>query len=171
MENIVYYKDNTHYFVMTAKKQSLLDKGVIIHVSGHFNLGCTCTERYRTHVAVSFSKLCVCVFLVCMGLEHWDLRHLWPHFITVPSGTNHSLQLCVCVCVNLTPGFSHVCGTICSQRGLEGDVPLLTETLSGRPLKSISCAFPYTHDDRQLGVANMMHTLLYHITKRHFWNR
>ncbi|XP_017333749.1 F-actin-monooxygenase MICAL2 isoform X16 [Ictalurus punctatus] len=30
LENIVYYKDNTHYFVMTAKKQSLLDKGVII---------------------------------------------------------------------------------------------------------------------------------------------
>ncbi|XP_016103000.1 protein-methionine sulfoxide oxidase MICAL2-like, partial [Sinocyclocheilus grahami] len=31
LENIVYYKDNTHYFVMTAKKQSLLDKHVIIH--------------------------------------------------------------------------------------------------------------------------------------------
>ncbi|XP_034541235.1 protein-methionine sulfoxide oxidase mical2b isoform X2 [Notolabrus celidotus] len=31
LENIVYYKDNTHYFVMTAKKQSLLDKGVIIN--------------------------------------------------------------------------------------------------------------------------------------------
>lgn len=33
LENIVYYRDNTHYFVMTAKKQSLLDKGVIINVS------------------------------------------------------------------------------------------------------------------------------------------
>lgn len=32
LENIVYYKDSTHYFVMTAKKQSLLDKGVIINV-------------------------------------------------------------------------------------------------------------------------------------------
>ncbi|XP_073645387.1 F-actin-monooxygenase MICAL3 isoform X26 [Tursiops truncatus] len=31
LENIVYYKDDTHYFVMTAKKQSLLDKGVILH--------------------------------------------------------------------------------------------------------------------------------------------
>ncbi|NWS31359.1 MICA3 monooxygenase, partial [Polioptila caerulea] len=31
LENIVYYKDDTHYFVMTAKKQSLLDKGVIRH--------------------------------------------------------------------------------------------------------------------------------------------
>ncbi|XP_061609825.1 F-actin-monooxygenase MICAL2 isoform X4 [Phyllopteryx taeniolatus] len=31
LENIVYYKDNTHYFVMTAKKQSLLDKGVVMN--------------------------------------------------------------------------------------------------------------------------------------------
>lgn len=30
LENIVYYKDDTHYFVMTAKKHSLLDKGVIM---------------------------------------------------------------------------------------------------------------------------------------------
>ncbi|XP_015505930.1 F-actin-monooxygenase MICAL1 isoform X1 [Parus major] len=30
LENIVYYKDETHYFVMTAKKQSLLKKGVIL---------------------------------------------------------------------------------------------------------------------------------------------
>ncbi|GFS44773.1 protein-methionine sulfoxide oxidase mical3a [Nephila pilipes] len=30
LENIVYYKDDTHYFVMTAKKQSLLERGVII---------------------------------------------------------------------------------------------------------------------------------------------
>lgn len=29
LENIVYYKDETHYFVMTAKKQSLIEKGVI----------------------------------------------------------------------------------------------------------------------------------------------
>ncbi|XP_060520995.1 F-actin-monooxygenase Mical isoform X2 [Cylas formicarius] len=29
LENIVYYKDDTHYFVMTAKKSSLLEKGVI----------------------------------------------------------------------------------------------------------------------------------------------
>ena len=29
LENIVYYRDETHYFVMTAKKQSLLNKGVI----------------------------------------------------------------------------------------------------------------------------------------------
>ena len=30
LENIVYYKDETHYFVMTAKKQSLLNKGVLM---------------------------------------------------------------------------------------------------------------------------------------------
>ena len=29
LENIVYYKDDTHYFVMTAKKESLLKKGVL----------------------------------------------------------------------------------------------------------------------------------------------
>ena len=32
LENIVYYKDETHYFVMTAKKQSLLNKGVLLEV-------------------------------------------------------------------------------------------------------------------------------------------
>ena len=32
LENIVYYKDETHYFVMTAKKHSLLKKGVIVQV-------------------------------------------------------------------------------------------------------------------------------------------
>lgn len=32
LENIVYYKDDTHYFVMTAKKNSLLKKGVIKQV-------------------------------------------------------------------------------------------------------------------------------------------
>ena len=33
LENIVYYKDETHYFVMTAKKYSLLNKGVLRQVS------------------------------------------------------------------------------------------------------------------------------------------
>ena len=33
LENIVYYKDDTHYFVMTAKRQSLLEKGVIKQVN------------------------------------------------------------------------------------------------------------------------------------------
>ena len=29
LENIIYFRDNTHYFVMTAKKDSLLQRGVI----------------------------------------------------------------------------------------------------------------------------------------------
>ena len=29
LENIIYYKDTTHYFVMTATKDSLLNKGVL----------------------------------------------------------------------------------------------------------------------------------------------
>lgn len=33
LENIVYYKDETHYFVMTAKKSSLLKKAVIKQVT------------------------------------------------------------------------------------------------------------------------------------------
>lgn len=50
MENIVYYKDDTHYFVMTAKKQSLLDKGVILQVGTHLVLQTappTCTSATR----------------------------------------------------------------------------------------------------------------------------
>lgn len=38
LENIVYYKDDTHYFVMTAKKHSLIDKGVIVQVIKIWNL-------------------------------------------------------------------------------------------------------------------------------------
>jgi len=30
LENVCYYKDDTHYFVMTAKKSSLLERGVLI---------------------------------------------------------------------------------------------------------------------------------------------
>ncbi|VDO07064.1 unnamed protein product [Rodentolepis nana] len=33
LENLVYYKDETHYFVMTIKKKSLLQRGVLIRVS------------------------------------------------------------------------------------------------------------------------------------------
>ena len=36
LENFTYYKDETHYFVMTAKKQSLLNKGVLKEASGQF---------------------------------------------------------------------------------------------------------------------------------------
>ena len=36
LENIVYYRDETHYFVMTAKKRSLLSTGVIKQVNHYF---------------------------------------------------------------------------------------------------------------------------------------
>ena len=32
-DNIVYHKDDTHYFVMTAKKESLLKKVVLLKVN------------------------------------------------------------------------------------------------------------------------------------------
>ena len=37
LENIVYYKDKTHYFVMTPKKGSLLKRGVLekVCIGGH----------------------------------------------------------------------------------------------------------------------------------------
>ncbi len=44
LENIVYYKDDTHYFVMTAKKDSLLRKGVLMAVSIVALIGCSCVE-------------------------------------------------------------------------------------------------------------------------------
>lgn len=36
----MYYKDETHYFVMTAKKQSLLEKGVLkrVNFKSKFNI-------------------------------------------------------------------------------------------------------------------------------------
>ena len=36
LENIVYYKDETHYFVMTTKKHSLLDRKVLKKVLSMF---------------------------------------------------------------------------------------------------------------------------------------
>lgn len=56
LENIVYYRDNTHYFVMTAKKQSLLDKGVIIHVSFVLLL----CAQYATPPQSRYLQLCRC---------------------------------------------------------------------------------------------------------------
>ena len=41
LENIVYYKDETHYFVMTTKKHSLLDRKVLKKVS-RFMILCNC---------------------------------------------------------------------------------------------------------------------------------
>uniref|UniRef100_UPI00398EEC9A F-actin-monooxygenase mical2b isoform X2 n=1 Tax=Pristiophorus japonicus TaxID=55135 RepID=UPI00398EEC9A len=55
LENIVYYKDNTHYFVMTAKKQSLLDKGVIVndYIDTEMLL---CTENVNQEALLSYAR-------------------------------------------------------------------------------------------------------------------
>ncbi|XP_048462940.1 F-actin-monooxygenase MICAL2 isoform X3 [Rhincodon typus] len=55
LENIVYYKDNTHYFVMTAKKQSLLDKGVIVndYVDTEMLL---CSENVNHEALLSYAR-------------------------------------------------------------------------------------------------------------------
>ena len=37
LENIIYFKDEMHYFVMTAKKQSLLKRGVLKEVRVSYN--------------------------------------------------------------------------------------------------------------------------------------
>ena len=44
LENIVYYKDETHYFVMTTKKHSLLDRKVLRKVP------MTTIERFRIYI-------------------------------------------------------------------------------------------------------------------------
>jgi hypothetical protein len=51
LENIVYYKDDTHYFVMTAKRQSLIDKGVIKQDFGE-------AVQLLAKENVNFDKLC-----------------------------------------------------------------------------------------------------------------
>ncbi|NXO15135.1 MICA2 monooxygenase, partial [Oriolus oriolus] len=55
LENIVYYKDSTHYFVMTAKKQSLLDKGVIISDSTDTEL-LLCGENVNQSNLLSYAR-------------------------------------------------------------------------------------------------------------------
>ncbi|ETN71418.1 hypothetical protein NECAME_14230, partial [Necator americanus] len=52
LENIVYYKaccDDTHYFVMCAKKQSLLDMGVILQVTLHDHRLSSTMKNANTH--------------------------------------------------------------------------------------------------------------------------
>ena len=36
LENIVYYRGETHYFVMTALRSSLIEKGVLLVRDGFF---------------------------------------------------------------------------------------------------------------------------------------
>ena len=48
LENIVYYKDETHYFVMTAKKTSLLLKGVLKKV-------CRTSSRLKQTLSIALA--------------------------------------------------------------------------------------------------------------------
>ena len=52
LENIVYYKDETHYFVMTAGKASLLKRGALKEVQNVFFL-------YRPRVLQIIKIICV----------------------------------------------------------------------------------------------------------------
>ena len=56
LENIVYYKDETHYFVMTAKKHSLLKKGVIKEVCMIRQCKCLVSDPFRTPNSHDFDK-------------------------------------------------------------------------------------------------------------------
>lgn len=57
----MYYRDNTHYFVMTAKKQSLLDKGVIINVSRRvFSFTCVHIKWCRLNAVACLQMSCLC---------------------------------------------------------------------------------------------------------------
>lgn len=49
LENIVYFKDEMHYFVMTAKKQSLLKRGVLKEVKVIYYRHCirSCTASHE----------------------------------------------------------------------------------------------------------------------------
>ena len=58
LENIVYYKDSTHYFVMTAKRTSLLSKGVLkkyyadrSQLLNYDNIDQTSLEKYAREAA------------------------------------------------------------------------------------------------------------------------
>ena len=66
LENIVYYKDETHYFVMTAKKQSLLKKGVLKQVRK-----CLCICTY------------VCIYEYFMYYRTRPIRLIYFHHPTL----------------------------------------------------------------------------------------
>lgn len=74
LENIVYYKDDTHYFVMTAKKKSLLKKGVI--------------KQVRI-TSIIMEKMWFLFFVYCHKLQLWPLKEKDMEWIT-------AMQVFVC---------------------------------------------------------------------------
>ena len=57
LENIVYYKDETHYFVMTTKKHSLLDRGVLKKVRRKIAFSFIDAYRVSKMVSEHFKEL------------------------------------------------------------------------------------------------------------------
>lgn len=82
LENIVYYKDDTHYFVMTAKKQSLLEKGVILHVSEQSPDLSAMWCVWRTIVECHFVSV-VDVKALLYAHTHWRNHKPLPVFLSV----------------------------------------------------------------------------------------
>ena len=68
LENIVYYKDDTHYFVMTAKKNSLIKKGVIIQDNPD-------AQRLLAPSNVSHAALCEYAKQAVDFSTHYKLPH------------------------------------------------------------------------------------------------
>ena len=89
LENIVYYKDETHYFVMTTKKHSLLDRGVLKEVrifkklwifTPKFNLFLGSQRPHWTFESEKYQqKSVVRLHQRCLGLLH-RLSIAWPGF-------------------------------------------------------------------------------------------
>lgn len=55
LENIVYYKDETHYFVMTAGKASLLKRGALKEVMFEVICFCLCKATMKLFIGDIFS--------------------------------------------------------------------------------------------------------------------
>lgn len=81
LENIVYYKDETHYFVMTAKKQSLLQKGVILEVRIFFGILFALLTCFSLSTEFSVLYPFLSVSNVVVGYKNiWNILFVPPLF-------------------------------------------------------------------------------------------
>ena len=102
LENIVYYKDATHYFVMTAKKSSLLGKGVLVEVRDlHICKIFTATQAFgiaAIHI-INILLKCKCLQHVCCTsyclLHTVYLVAVWLRDTCVVNADNHQQSWCV----------------------------------------------------------------------------
>lgn len=75
LENIVYYKDDTHYFVMTAKKKSLLKKGVIKQVrTTHLKMCDSYWRQLKKKKQTAGMKTALQVLLKRQSVNHLSLQ-------------------------------------------------------------------------------------------------